>query len=44
MWREHLLVELVAQAGEGSHDGVGVGVLGFEVGGDFGVLLSRSQA
>ena len=36
---EHLLVELVAQVGEGRHDGVGVGVFGIEVGGDVGVFL-----
>src|ERR1017187_6280634 len=37
--REHLLVELVAQAGEGGHFGLGVGVLGLEVGSNVGILL-----
>ena len=36
---EHLVVELVAEAGERGHDGFGVGVFGFKVGGDFGILL-----
>ena len=39
MWESISLVELVAEGGEGRHDGVGVGVFGIEVGGDFGVLL-----
>ena len=37
--REHLLVELIAQAGERGHHGLGVGVFGFEIGGDLGILL-----
>ena len=36
---EHLLVELIAQAGERGHHGLGVGVFGFEIGGDLGILL-----
>ena len=36
---EHLLVELFAQAGERRHYGIGVGVFGFEIGGDVGVLF-----
>ena len=37
--REHLLVELFAQAGERRHHRFGVGVFGFEVGGDLGILF-----
>ena len=37
--REHLLVELVAQAVERSHHRLGVGVFSLEVGGDLGVLF-----
>ena len=36
---EHLVVELVAQAGERRGDGVGVSVFGFEVLEDFGALF-----
>ena len=36
---EHLLVELLAQPGKRRHHRFGVGVLGFEKGVDFGILL-----
>ena len=41
---EHFLVELFAQIGKWSHDCFCIGVFGFKVGRDFGILLSRSQA
>jgi hypothetical protein len=37
--REHFLVELFTETGEGGHHRFGVCVLGFEVGGDFWILL-----
>jgi hypothetical protein len=37
--REHLLIKLLAQAGEGGHYGIGVGVFGLKVGRDIGILL-----
>ena len=36
---EHLVVEIVAQAGQGRHFGFGVGVFRLEIGDDFGVFL-----
>ena len=39
MCAEHLLVEVVAQAGQRSHPGLGVGVFGLQVRGDLGVLF-----
>ena len=37
--REHLLVEVLAQAVERRHDGFGVGVFGVEISGDFRIFL-----
>ncbi len=36
---QHLVVELFLQAGQWSHHCFGIGVFGFEVGGDFGIFL-----
>ena len=36
---EHLPVELLAQAGQGRHHGLGIGIFGFEIGGHLGILL-----
>lgn len=37
--REHLLVELLAQAGKRSHPLFGIGILGFKISGHFGILF-----